>query len=133
MKTQHHVMKISRLFALALGTSLVCLLAPTPMVGQSHTPLVDPIPAGIPVSPITIGLELVMTGLVSPVGGAVAPGDPDHLYIADQTGVIWSLDISGDRDAPAPKVFLDLNANQQPDGTSCKLPERAAGVARPGP
>ena len=64
MKTPHHVVKISRLSALALGTSFVCLLAPTPMVGQSHTPLVDPIPAGIPVSSITIGLEPVMTGLV---------------------------------------------------------------------
>jgi hypothetical protein len=46
MKTPHHVVKISRFSTLALGTSFVCLLAPTPMVGQSHTPLVDPIPAG---------------------------------------------------------------------------------------
>jgi len=108
MKTPHHVVKISRFSALALGTSFVCLLAPTPMVGQSHTPLVDPIPAGIPVSSITIGLEPVMTGLVSPVGGAVAPGDPHHLYIADQTGVIWTVDISGRKEAP--KVFLDISS-----------------------
>jgi hypothetical protein len=109
MRTTHCVVKMSRLFALGLGTSLLCILTPTSVVGQSHTPLVDPIPAGIPVSRITIGLEPVMTGLVSPVAGAVAPGDPQHLYIADQTGVIWSADISGRRNAPAPKVFLDLS------------------------
>src|ERR1035441_4318336 len=108
MKTPHHVVKISRFSALTLGTSLVWLLAPTPLVSESHTPLVDPIPAGIPVSSITIGLEPVMTGLVSPVGGAVAPGDPHHLYIADQTGVIWTVDISGRKEAP--KVFLDISS-----------------------
>jgi glucose/arabinose dehydrogenase len=100
---------MSRFFALGLETGLLCILTSTSVVGQSHTPLVDPIPAGIPVSPITIGLEPVMTGLVSPVAGAVAPGDPHHLYIADQTGVIWSVDVSGRRNAPAPKVFLDLS------------------------
>ena len=110
MQIQHRVVKMSRLFALTIGSSLVCILAPTSMVGQSHMPLVDPIPAGIPVSPITIGLEPVMAGLVSPVAGAVAPGDPHHLYIADQTGVIWSVNISGRREAPAPKVFLDLSS-----------------------
>jgi glucose/arabinose dehydrogenase len=110
MKTQHHVGEMCRSFALVLGASSLCFFAPTSMVGQSHTPLVDPIPAGIPVSPITIGLEPVMTGLVSPVGGSVAPGDPNHLYISDQTGVIWSVDISGRREAPAPKVFLDLSS-----------------------
>jgi len=30
-------------------------------------------------------------------------------------------------------VPTQYDANQQPDGTSCKLPERAARVARPDP
>lgn len=77
---------------------------------QTHTPIVDPIPAAIPMSGITVGLEQVMSGLISPVAGAVAPGDPDHLYVADQTGQIWSVDVSGRRHPHAPRLFLDISS-----------------------
>jgi len=48
-------------------TGLVLLTAamvPTGMQAQAHTPLIDPIPATIPSSGITVTLEPVMSGLV---------------------------------------------------------------------
>ena len=57
--------------------------------------LSDPIPAPIPMSSTRIGLETVATGLVSPVTGTVAPGDHKHLFVADQGGKIWQIDLRG--------------------------------------
>jgi glucose/arabinose dehydrogenase len=64
-----------------------------------HTPLADPIPGTIPQSPVKVALKTIMSGLVSPVAAAVAPGDRHHLYVADQTGKLWRLAIDnrGDR------------------------------------
>jgi glucose/arabinose dehydrogenase len=98
---------------------------------QLHTPLPDPIPAPIPQSPVKLALETVMSGLVSPVAAAVAPGDRKHLYVADQTGQLWRVPIAngdddrrggddddddgdGDRrgrdgDSRHPELFLDVS------------------------
>jgi glucose/arabinose dehydrogenase len=96
---------------LMLATAAIAYMTVPGLVrAQSHIPLVDPIPASIPPSGITIRLQTVMSGLVSPVAGAVAPGDPDHLYVADQTGVIWLISVSGEADAQAPRVFLDMSS-----------------------
>lgn len=65
-----------------------------PSAAQQHTPLADPIPGTIPQSPVKIALKTVMSGLVSPVASAVAPGDRHHLYVADQIGKIWRLPVS---------------------------------------
>ena len=73
-----------------------------------HPPLVDPIPAEIPSSGITVKLTKVMNGLISPVAGAVAPGHPEQLFVADQAGKIWSINVSEDEEAK-PKLFLDLS------------------------
>ena len=55
----------------------------------------DPIPAPIPVSRVEVALKPIATGLVSPVAGTVAPGDHKHLYVADQGGKIWQVDLRG--------------------------------------
>jgi glucose/arabinose dehydrogenase len=60
---------------------------------QQNIPLADPIPALIPQSQVKVALETVMSGLVSPVAAAVAPGDRRHLYVADQTGQVWRVPI----------------------------------------
>ncbi len=88
---------------------LVLTCAPANLRAQAHTPLVDPIPATIPASGITVGLETVMSGLVQPTAGAVAPGDPDHLYIADQVGKVWVVDVSGRKHPQVPRLFLDIS------------------------
>jgi len=94
-----------------------------------HTALADPIPGPIPAARTQVGLETVMTGLVSPVAGAVAPGDRTHLYVADQAGQVWRVPIAnrenggedGDDadDNPAnrrPELFLDVSSLLVPLG-----------------
>jgi glucose/arabinose dehydrogenase len=99
---------------------------------QQNVPLADPIPAPIPQSQVKVALETVMSGLVSPVAAAVAPGDRKHLYVADQTGQVWRVPIAnrdddddddrrgrGGRDdddsddrggaAQRPELFLDVS------------------------
>ena len=49
-------------------------------------------------------LETIATGLTAPNSGAFAPGRDQQLFIADQIGIVWALDlITGEK-----TVFLDL-------------------------
>ena len=81
---------------------------------QAHPPLIDPLGGPIPSSGITVGLETVASGLVQPTAGALAPGDPDHLYIADQIGKVWVVDVSRHHGrqggTPQPSLFLDISS-----------------------
>ncbi len=83
-------MRVSRSIALA-AVAVLAVAAPA----AAATALFDPIPAPIPVSNRSIALQTVASGLVSPVTGTVAPGDNKHLYVADQGGMIWSVDVRG--------------------------------------
>ena len=69
----------------------------------------DPIPELIAPGDVTVGLETVADGLLNPVGGVAAPGDKKHLYVVEQNGKIWSLDVHDD-DAGEPRLFADLGA-----------------------
>lgn len=89
---------------------------------QERTPLLDPIPAPIPHNPARFDLETVISGLVSPVAAAVAPGDRRHLYVADQIGQLWRVPVANreddDDDDPSsrPELFLDVRALLVPLG-----------------
>jgi len=108
--------RYSRALVLALaGAGLAA-----PAMAQQHTPLADPVPGLIPQSPLRIDLETVQSGLVSPNAAAVAPGDHNHLYVADQTGQVWRIATSrredgddDDDDGPGasrqPELFLDIS------------------------
>jgi glucose/arabinose dehydrogenase len=66
----------------------------------------DPITAPITKGTVLVRLEPVATGLTAPVWGTHAPGDLRHLYLADQDGRLWRIDLrTGDK-----VVFLDLRA-----------------------
>jgi glucose/arabinose dehydrogenase len=79
------------------------------LYAQTHTPLIDPIATTPPPSGITIGLQTVMSGLVQPTAGTFAPGDPKHLYIADQVGKVWVTDVAQHGNPQQPKLFLDVS------------------------
>jgi glucose/arabinose dehydrogenase len=116
----HSSTKVSgRLFysVLPAAIGMACLLSPRFAHAQlTHPPLVDPIPAPISSSGITVRLRPVLSSnLVSPVAGAVAPGDRHHLYVADQPGTIWAIKVSGD-DAPSSRLFLDMTKRIIPLG-----------------
>jgi glucose/arabinose dehydrogenase len=70
--------------------------------------LKDPIPAPIRPGHIHVGLKTVASGLVSPVAGTFAPGIPERLFVADQIGKIWSIDV-GDRSGRK-HLFADLTS-----------------------
>ena len=83
---------------------------------QTHTPLADPIPALIPDSATTIQLKQVASGMVQPVWGTFAPGDKDHLYVVDQVGKIFSVNVSSTGKPSDTKVFLDISKRIVPLG-----------------
>jgi glucose/arabinose dehydrogenase len=116
VKTTRHFLSYG-LNAIAVGAALTCLLNPGAALAQTHTKLDDPIPAAIPASEIKIALKPILTGLVSPVASAVAPGDAEHLYVVDQVGQVWKLAIEEDeRHSHPAKIFLDVKSRLVPLG-----------------
>ena len=60
-----------------------------------------------------IRLELVADGLTAPLKGVVAPGFPDTLFVVDQPGEIWAIDLTADRPVSCPgpgcNLFFDVS------------------------
>lgn len=71
-------------------------------------PLADPIRTG----GVHIRLQTVATGFVAPVKGAVAPGDFTRLFVVDQVGILWAVDLA----TGGKTVFLDVRARLVPLG-----------------
>ena len=45
-----------------------------------------------------INLARVADGLTAPLKGTVAPGEPNRLYVVDQVGIVWAVNLSsGDK------------------------------------
>lgn len=60
----------------------------------------------------TIKLETVATGLTAPNWGTSAPSDDARLFVTDQDGILWAIDLtSGDK-----SVFADLSGLLVPLG-----------------
>jgi glucose/arabinose dehydrogenase len=75
-----------------------------PMSAQAQ--LDDPIPATIRKAGAPIRLAVVATGLTAPNWGTAAPGQPGRLFVTDQVGILWAIDLaSGNK-----SVFLDVSA-----------------------
>jgi glucose/arabinose dehydrogenase len=53
-----------------------------------------------------IGIEQVANGLVAPLKAVAAPGLPGHLFVVDQTGQLWVVNLA----TGAKSVFLDVSA-----------------------
>ena len=66
--------------------------------------LEDPIARSIPQGGIQIALEPVATGMVAPNWGIAAPTHPGRLYVVDQAGILWAVNLQTGR----AWVFLDL-------------------------
>lgn len=56
--------------------------------------LKDPIPGALPTTGFSVSLQTVADGFHSPTSAAVAPGVANRLFVTDQTGKIWSVDLS---------------------------------------
>jgi glucose/arabinose dehydrogenase len=86
----------------------------------THYRIDDPIPGLIAPSTTSVTLTTVMTGLISPVGGAVAPGMGNRIFVLDQPGRIWSLYVSGPT-AGKSSLFLDVSSRLVPLGLFAPL------------
>ena len=86
-----------RMVATAVATT-TALAAGAAAVGALGPRLPNPIPALIPQGDVTIGLEQVASGFVSPVGATYAPGDKETLYVVEQTGKIWTVSLDDEDD-----------------------------------
>jgi glucose/arabinose dehydrogenase len=100
----------------AAGTCLALTVFSSAAFGQCvNTKIEDPIPGLIPQSSTQVNLKTIATGLISPVGGAVAPGIDDRIFVLDQVGKIWSIRVSGNRTGQT-RLFLDVSARMVPVG-----------------
>lgn len=75
-------------------------------------PLANPIPDPIPAGDIRIDLQTVASGLTAPNWGTSAPGDASRLFVADQNGTLWAIDLS----TGVKSVFLDVSSRLVPLG-----------------
>lgn len=68
-------------------------------------PLDDPTPVAIPRSGVAVQLVPVATGLTAPNWGTAAPGQPGRLFVTDQNGILWAIDLA----SGIKSVFLDAS------------------------
>jgi glucose/arabinose dehydrogenase len=66
--------------------------------------LMDPIPGPIPQSRVTVGLEVIASGLTAPNWGTAAPGLSDYLFVTDQPGRLLAINV----DTGAQTLFADV-------------------------
>ncbi len=66
----------------------------------------DPIPESIQGGSVRVRLKPVASGLTAPNWAFSAQGDPMHLYVGDQDGKLWRVDLADNSKA----VFLDLSS-----------------------
>jgi glucose/arabinose dehydrogenase len=99
-------MSLVRLVGLALLLVSVLLFGSVSFAQNGR--LADPVEQ----SDITIKLETVATGLTAPNWGTFAPGDGAQLFVSDQDGTLWAIDLA----TGAKSVFLDVSGMIVPLG-----------------
>lgn len=95
----------------AVLTGLWTLLPGSPAFAHCPNPPADPpylrtFFAPIEASGTKLRLELVASGLTSPLKGTVAPGLPSYLFVVDQPGQLWAVNLT----TGTKTVFLDVSA-----------------------
>jgi hypothetical protein len=92
-------MKKKRIVTLAAVLPLLAggaVYAPSVLANPAWDPFDDTRFAPIEEMGESIGLETVATGLVAPLKGVAAPGLDDILFVIDQPGQIYAIDLSAD-------------------------------------
>lgn len=67
--------------------------------------LIDPIPAPIQKGSVRLRLKQIASGLTAPNWAVPAPGEPDYLYVSDQDGKLWRINLITQNK----EVFLDFS------------------------
>ena len=106
---------MTRTFRSTVLSAACCaaLLATSAGPARAQGRLADPIPAPITSDQgVTVKLVPVATGLVAPNWAVHAPGNRRELFVVDQTGPIWALDLK----AGTQRLFLDASSRLVPLG-----------------
>ncbi len=74
--------------------------------GPGGGPLADPIPTPVPLGAVNVQLATVATGLTAPNWGTNAPGVSGRLYVSDQNGIFWNINLADG----SKSVFLDVSS-----------------------
>jgi glucose/arabinose dehydrogenase len=95
--------RIARVAMLAASVSMVAqpALAHCPEDAFDQTVFAPIHPGGM-----RIGLEAVASGMTAPLKGVAAPGEPSRLYVHEQTGKLWAVNLA----TGAKTLFLDVGA-----------------------
>lgn len=73
--------------------------------GVGETDDMSPIPEPVAMGSIRIRLREVASGLTAPNWGVAAPADDAHLYVSDQDGILWQINLA----SREKNRFLDLS------------------------
>ncbi|WP_430230833.1 PQQ-dependent sugar dehydrogenase [Nitrosomonas communis] len=85
-----------------------------PVASASEQRLDDPILTPIQRGSIRLRLKQIANGLTAPNWAMPAPNDPDHLYVSDQDGKLWRINLTtNDKE-----IFLDFSDLLVPLGVS---------------
>jgi glucose/arabinose dehydrogenase len=77
------------------------------LVCAAHAePLEDPIPESIEFGNREISIETVADGMVSPLHATYAPGDAERIFVADQLGIVYAIELATGNKS----IFLDISA-----------------------
>jgi glucose/arabinose dehydrogenase len=102
-----------RLIALTVATAVLFVSGPSAMGHPPSDPFDDTVFAPInDERGFKVRLEVAARNLTSPVKGVIAPGQPDLLYVVDQPGKLWAVDLA----TSDKNVFLDVSARLVPLG-----------------
>ncbi|MCH8814529.1 MAG: PQQ-dependent sugar dehydrogenase, partial [Chloroflexi bacterium] len=96
------MLRLRFVFGFLLLFGLILAIVPS---GSASAQLADPIPQPIPATGEIVSLETVATGLTAPNWGTSAPGLPGRLFVTDQDGILWSIELA----TGAKSVFLDVS------------------------
>ena len=101
--------RATRAIATGLLTATVLAFGGAAAEGRSGTdPLGDPLP-DIEEARTQVSLTRVTGGVVAPVAGITAPGAPNRLFVVDQIGILWSVDVGDPAAWPVPtRPVLDV-------------------------
>jgi len=98
--------------ARAIAVASLAIVAPAALA--QNTPLADPIPGTLPASAVDVALRSFLANLTAPVAGAVAPGEPNFLYIVDQVGKVYKAPVRGLAGKGVSVLFLDVSSRLVP-------------------
>jgi glucose/arabinose dehydrogenase len=109
--------RVRSLFALSASLVLLCALfaSTATRAHPPHAPFLNPFGEDTRFAPITsftpkISIEVVSQGMTAPLKGVSAPGLPNHLFVPDQPGTLWVVDLTNRDPDKNKSPFLDVRA-----------------------